>query len=230
MRVGRPGLATGIAVTALLATITGCGGDGASRAPVGSGAIGSPSPPAPSSLAPSPASPSSPARPSSSLAVDLSLLELLPADVDGVRLEPAPEAAAEIAEDSTLGRSVSAVAVALALAPGGIGGSPAPTGVSSAPDDLAVVTLARLLPGTFSDAFFRDWRDSHDAAACAPAGGVAGHAQATFGDRQTFMTTCFEGVRIHHVYLAGPDVLVAVTSLGDERLGERLVAAIPPDG
>ncbi|MBA2373292.1 MAG: hypothetical protein H0V74_03695 [Chloroflexi bacterium] len=147
-----------------------------------------------------------------------------------MRLEPAPEAAAEIAEDSTLGRSVSAVAVALALAPGGIGGSPAPTGVSSAPDDLAVVTLARLLPGTFSDAFFRDWRDSHDAAACAPAGGVAGHAQATFGDRQTFMTTCFEGVRIHHVYLAGPDVLVAVTSLGDERLGERLVAAIPPDG
>jgi hypothetical protein len=243
--------ARALAGGALLVGIAACGGGGPSPAASSSAVPASPSAPVAAGSAVAGASPTaSPVSPSASslsssgapLAVDPSLLALLPEAVDGIALEPAPEAAAEIARDASLGRSASAVAVGLAIAPpravasGGPGGPGGPRGGRTADptatgglprDDLAIVTVVRLRPGTFSEAFFRDWRDSYDAAACAPAGGIRGHAEATLGDRPTFIATCVEGVVIHHVHLVEQDVLVAVTSLGGRRLGERLVVAIP---
>jgi len=222
----RGAAAVALVLTALLVGVAGCGAAGPSSVGPGSAAasgLGSASTPlaaasgvtavpSPASLLPGPAT----------LAVDPSLLALLPTTIDGLSLDAAPDAAAEIAADPSLGGSASAVAVGIAIA----SADPAATGIPST-DDFAVVTLVKLRPGTFSEAFFRDWRDSHDVTACAPAGGIMGHAQATLGDRPTFIATCRQGVRIHHVHLVEPDVLVAVTSLGDRRLGERLVAAIP---
>jgi hypothetical protein len=216
------GAARALVVGALLLAVAACGTGGTAAATSSSA----------SSVSPGPAR----------LAVDPFLLELLPRAVDGIPLDLAPEAAAEIAMDAALGRSGSAVAVALAVAPRGTSGSDDPSPPDAGPsrdptgsgvvppDDLAIVTLVRLLPGTFSEDFFRDWRDSHDAAACAPAGGIGGHAEGMLGGRRTFITTCRGGPRVHHAHLVEPDVLVAVTSLGDRRLGERLVATIPADG
>ena len=150
------------------------------------------------------------------IAVDDTLLELLPDDVGGVSLTGDPATAAEIAVDPSLTGFVAAVAVAAAFAP-------APTeGVG----DYVVVTLARLEPGVFDAAFFRDWRDTFDGAVCAQAGGVAGHAEADIAAHRTYITTCAGGVRTYHVHLASSGVIVSMQAMGDGRFGERVVEGL----
>ena len=150
------------------------------------------------------------------IAVDDTLVELLPNDVGGVPLTGDPATAAEIAVDPSLIGFVAAVAVAAAFAP-------APTeGVG----DYVVVTLARLEPGVFDDAFFRDWRDTFDDAVCAQAGGVAGHAEAEIAAHRTYITTCAGGVRTYHVHLDSSDVIVSMQAVGDGRFGERVVEGL----
>ena len=162
-------------------------------------------------IAPSPSLVVAPA-----IAVDDTLLELLPNDVGGVPLTGDPATAAEIAVDPSLTGFVAAVAVAAAFAA-------APTeGVG----DYVVVTLARLDPGVFGDAFFRDWRDTFDGAVCAQAGGVAGHAEAEIASHRTYITTCAGGVRTYHVHLDSSGVIVSMQAVGDGRFGERVVEGL----
>jgi hypothetical protein len=155
---------------------------------------------------------SPPSGSSGVIAIDPSLLSILPDQVGGVALQPAPEAAAEIAADGSLKREVEALAVALAIASG-----------SSAADDLAIVSVVRLTEGIFGDAFYRDWRDSYDKAACAPAAGVVGNAEATIDGRQVFITSCTNGGATYHVHYSDR-ILVAITSLGPSRLGEQIIS------
>ncbi|MCJ7710605.1 MAG: hypothetical protein MUQ32_07195, partial [Chloroflexi bacterium] len=109
----------------------------------------------------------------------------------------------------------SAIAVAFAISPG-----------ASTADDVAVVSVVRLRSDVFDDAFFRSWRDSYDAAACEAAGGVAGNAEAEIDGRPTYIGTCAAGAHTYHVYLEGPNVIVSVTSVGEGRFGEQIVAGI----
>jgi hypothetical protein len=146
--------------------------------------------------------------------IDPGLLAVLPANVDGVPIQAAPETAAGMVADPALTRSASAVAVGLVVAPG-----------DSGSEDLAVATVLQLRPGVFSDAFFSQWRLDYDGAACAPAGGVASHAQEVIGSNTVQVTLCRQGARTYHVHLAG-DVLVSVTAAGDRRFGERIVAGL----
>lgn len=162
-------------------------------------------------IAPSPSLVVAPA-----ITVDDTLLELLPNDVGGVPLTGDPATAAEIAVDPSLTGFVAAVAVAAAFAP-------APSGLVG---DYVVVTLARLEPGVFDDAFFRDWRDTFDGAVCAQAGGVAGHAEAGIAAHRTYITTCAGGVRTYHVHLASSGVIVSMQAMGDGRFGERVVEGL----
>jgi hypothetical protein len=166
----------------------------------------------PTSL-PTASRPASP--PTTALIVDPALLALVPSAVDGIPIDPSPEAAAEIALDPDLGRSASAIAVGLAIAPG-----------SSASDDLAIVSVVRLRDGIFSEAFFRSWRDTYDSGACERAGGVAGRAESTIGGHRTYIGSCAAGVLTYHVHLAGEGVLVSVTAIGPRRLGELVIAGI----
>jgi hypothetical protein len=174
------------------------------------------------SAIPSAASPADIASPvpsasatASAITVDEDLLDVLPAQVAGIDLVSDPDTAAAIASDSDLAGTASAIAVALAIAPGDSGG-----------EDLAVISVVQLKPGVFDDAFYRSWRDTYDAAACAPAGGVAGNAQAEIGGHDTYIGTCAQGAFTYHVYLESLDRSVSITSVGEGRLGEQVVAGI----
>jgi hypothetical protein len=154
---------------------------------------------------------SSPPTSVGSVAVDPSLLSILPPDVAGVPMQPAPDTAAQIAADPSLASEVEAVAVAIAVSAG-----------SSAAEDLVIASVVRLQPDIFDETFFRGWRDTYDAAACEPAGGVRGNAESEIDGRQVFIGSCNSGVLTYHLRY-GEDVIVSLTSVGERRFGEQVV-------
>jgi hypothetical protein len=131
-------------------------------------------------------------------------------------VNPDPATAAEIAGEGSIAPFVSALALATAF------GSVATNGAS----DYVVVTVARLRPNTFSDLFFRRWRDTFDAAVCEQAGGVAGSAEADINGRHTFIGTCAGGVHSYHVHLETGDLIVSMQGSGPGRFGERIVEGL----
>jgi hypothetical protein len=153
----------------------------------------------------------------SGITIDPGLLSIAPAAVDGVPIVADPETAAQIAADPALAGDVAALAVGLAIGPG-----------SSGAEDLAIVNVIRLRDGVFGEAFFRDWRDTYDVAACEPAGGVAGHAQTTLDGRLVYIGSCSGGAFTHHVALESRGILVSVTSVGARRFGEQIVSNLTP--
>ena len=114
----------------------------ATRAPAGS------SSPVPSG---SPGS-SGAAAASPLVAIDPSLLDLLPKTIGSIPVMPSPESAAEPASDPSLAASAQSLAVALA--------------VDQTTGNLVVASVVKLKPGVFSDEFYRDWRDSFDQGVC----------------------------------------------------------------
>lgn len=177
----------------------------------------SPSPALPPSTPAPTASAAATASPAEGVIVDPALLAIVPDQVDGIAVTPDPESAAEIAAEGSIAPFVSAIALATAFGPlatSGLG-------------DYVVVTVARLRPGTFSDLFFRGWRDTFDAGVCEGAGGVeAGSAETDIAGHRTFVGTCVGGVHTYHVHLPAHDVIVSMQGLGPARLGERVVAGI----
>lgn len=192
-----------IAVVLVAIGLAACGNTIVSPTPTSST-----SPPAESpSIAPSTSAPS----PAGDVVVDPGLLDVLPADVDGLELMVDAETAAELAS-LDLPDEVRSLAVGLYVDPAG---------------DLAVVNVVGIEPETATDAWFRGWRDSYDASACEVAGGVEpGHAEADIGGRQTFITTCVQGARTYHVHLTDPDRIVSINAVGDGRLGEHVIAGL----
>jgi hypothetical protein len=185
-------------------------------------ACGSTAPTPTPTLAPSPSpgpsatdSPVPTAVASGGIVVDQTLLDHLPVEVGGIALVSDPDTAGNIATDPDLATNASAIAVAFAIGPG-----------ASGDDDVAVVSVVQLRPGVFDDGFFRDWRDSYDAAACDAAGGVAGNAQAEIDGRTVHIATCAAGAHTYHAFLEDASVIVSVTSVGELRLGEQIVAGL----
>lgn len=161
----------------------------------------------PASIAPSASPPTS----AESVTVDPTLLSILPTEVAGVPMQPAPEAAARIAGDPLLATDVEAIAVALTV-----------SARSSTDEDLVIASVVRLRPDVFDETFFRGWRDTYDAAACEPAGGLRGNAEAEIDGRQVFIGSCANGGFTYHLRY-GEDVIVSLTSLGEGRFGELVV-------
>ena len=176
-----------------------------------------PSPATPSILptdarsAPASPAPSLEPPPEGTVTVDPSLLSILPSEVGGAPMIPAEEAATDIAVDPSLATDVEAIAVALAVSPG-----------SSGNQDLVIANVVRLRPDVFDEEFFRSWRDTYDAAACEPAGGLLGNAEAEIDERNVFIGSCTNGGFTYHVRY-GENVIVSLTSLGDGRFGELVV-------
>ena len=160
-----------------------------------------------------PGRPSGPASPQP-IVVDGGLLSILPARVDGVDMQFAAETAAAMMGDPELGRSASAIVVGMVLAAG-----------DSRGDDLAVSSVVQLRPGVFSDAFYGQWRQAYDAAACEPAGGVASHVQQLIGAHTVEVTVCSQGAHMYHTHLAG-DMLVSITAVGDRKFGDLVMAGL----
>jgi hypothetical protein len=177
--------------------------------------------PTPPSATPSASPPPATASPAGSPAsggviVDPALLDVLPTDIQGTALAPDPDSAADIAADGSVAPFVSAIALAAAFGPA----------ATDTPLDYVIATVSRLRPGTFSEVFFRGWRDTFDAAVCEQAGGVSGNAEAEIGGRRTFIGSCAGGVRTYHAYLEGRDVIVSAHSAGAARYGEQLMAGL----
>ena len=198
-----------MALVALLAAIAGCGGPTEPTVPSASpsGAVGVPATSRPATSGPATSPTPAP------IVVDPTLLALLPAQVDGVTLKPAPETAAEMTADAYLRISASAIAVGIVA-----------TG-SATGDDFASASVVRLRPGVYSEAFFDDWRKSYDAAACAPAGGVASHRQQVIGAHTVQVTLCTGGARTLHAHLSG-DILISITTVGARGFGDLVLARL----
>jgi hypothetical protein len=182
-----------------------------------------PSPtPGPATQAPPPTEAPSPTGSigSAGVVVDPALLDLLPREVDGVPLKADPESAAEIVAEGSIAPFVSAIALATAFGPM----------ATDTPGDYVVVNVARLRSGTFSDLFFRGWRDTFDSAVCDQAGGVDGHAEADIGGHRTFIGTCAGGVHTYHVHLPAHEVIVSMQGLGEARYAELVVAGLTESG
>jgi hypothetical protein len=124
-----------------------------------------------------------------------------------------PDAERASAADPSIARAVDRLALAYVA--------------SESAADWAVVSVVHLRPGTWSDAFYRDWRDTYDSGVCSTRGGVGGHASATIGGREVDIATCGP-LRTYHVHLAGRDEIVSIASVGERRYGEQLVADLRP--
>jgi len=143
---------------------------------------------------------------------DISLLGLLPATIDGAAVGEEPESFAEAVASADFVASVEAAAFPFVADAG----------------DLASGVVARLRPGVFSDAWFRDWRDSYNDGACSQAGGLVRNAEATIGARTVYIAGCAEGLLVYHAYLPERGVVVSLFSLGTRRFGERLMEGLRP--
>jgi hypothetical protein len=147
--------------------------------------------------------------------VDPGLLEVFPAQIDGVTLEPDPTTGAEVASDPFLAESALSIAVALAVGPGG-----------SDAEDLAVANVIRLRPDVFDEAFYQEWRDTYNEAACEVAGGVESELQTQIAGRATYVGSCAGGALTYHTYLIDQGFLVSITATGERRFGELILAEV----
>jgi hypothetical protein len=185
---------------------------GSPTASASSVAIASPAPSA--VVSPSAAEPSGPPLPAG-VTVDPGLLEVLPTLIDGVALQPDPDTAAEVASDPLLAESALSIAVALAVA------SEASDG-----EDVAVASVIRLRPDVFDEAFYQQWRESYDEAACAVAGGLETELQTEIAGRPTYVGTCGGGAMTYHTFLIDQGFLVSITATGERRFGELILDAV----
>ncbi len=180
-------------------------------------AVESPSPSATAATSPtasmSPGPTPTPAT-GTAVAIDSSLLEILPATVDGLPVAENPDGEAAALEDPLLPEVASAIAAGLAIDP--------------ATGDFVFAVVVRLLPDTMNETLYRDWRDSFDEGACSQADGVAGHAETRIGGRTVYLGTCAGGLRTYHVLLEERGVLISASAVGERRLGERLVENLRP--
>ena len=201
-----------VAATLLAAfAVAACGGPSPTSTPAASQGI-PPTQPASTATPAETAGPGSSASAADLPVDDPALLALLPATIDDVAVTEEPESFAEAIGDPDFVASVESAAFPFVTQSG----------------DLASGVVARLRPGVFSDAFFRDWRDSYNTGACAQAGGVVGNAEAELGGRTVYIASCAGGLLVYHVYLPGRNVLVSMFSLGERRFGEQLMNGLQP--
>ena len=201
------------ALVAAMPVVAACGSADVS-APAATATIVAARTPAPSASASPSISPGPPSNgPGVDVVMDPALIEILPAAVGTAEVEIEPGSFSEAVGDPSFVANVDAAAFAI---------------VTEA-DDLASGVVAHLRPDVFSEAFFRDWRDSYDEGACAQADGVAAHAQVGLDDDRTmYVTTCAGGLRVYHAYVPEREVVVSLFSLGERRFGEQLVRGLRP--
>ncbi|TAL06991.1 MAG: hypothetical protein EPO00_10105 [Chloroflexota bacterium] len=154
------------------------------------------------------------AAPSSTVAIDPTLLAILPAMVDGIEVVESPEA--EIA--ALAGPELAAVGSAMA----------AGIAVDGTSGQFVYAVVVRLEPGAVTDSVFRDWRDSYDEGACSQAAGVTGKAEAQIAGRTVYIGSCGGGVLTYHVWLVDQGILISASAVGDRRLGETLMGNLRP--
>lgn len=148
------------------------------------------------------------------VAIDPSLLEILPARVDGLEVVENPDGEAAALGDPLLAKVGSAIAAGFAIDP--------------ASGDFVYAIVIRLLPDTMDAASFADFRATFDEGACSQADGLARSAETGIGGRTVYIGTCAGGLRTYHVWLDDRGVLISASAVGARRLGELLVENLRP--
>jgi len=213
----RSGLAVVAVPVALAVFVTACGLDPSPLPSISPGAA-SPSSTLRGSVAPTASPPPSGTTASfPAAASDASLIAaVLGPDQPGLAFQYDAETTGRVAADPGLARDATALGIGLYTVTG-----------QSPVADYAIVSVLRLRdPATADDDWFRTYRDSYDASACAAAGGVARHAQAEIGTHTVFIGSCAGGAFTYHLRTKTQDLVVSITAVGPERLGEKLAAAV----
>jgi hypothetical protein len=147
-----------------------------------------------------------------SVAIDPTLLEVLPTTVSGLPVAAIARPAG--ADDPLLAETVDRMAQAFVIDP--------------ATNDFAYSSVIALRPGVYDASYFRSWRDSFDEGACSQSGGVTGHAESTIAGRAVFIGRCDGGVSTYHVRLDERNEIVSISAFGEQRLGELILAGLRP--
>lgn len=208
-----------LAAAIVVVTMAACGGSAASSSPAGSASsplIPVATPLTSAATSPTPASAGTSPTPADStpvpLAVDGTLLGVLPARVGDVEMTPDPENAAQLIGDPTLGTTASGLAVAR----------------YTQGDEIMVVSVVQLRPGIFTEGFYDGWRADYDASACAPAGGATGaETVQLIGTHPIHVGTCANGASTFHASLDG-DVLVSAIAVGKGSLARGVMDGLRP--
>ena len=210
-----PALAALLAAVLTAIFVVACGSTASTSSSAGSepssggpGATGVPGTAAP---VPSLGAPPSPTPPDDStpIAIDPTLLELLPATVAEIPVVEDLDVAGEALADPAISRIATGVDAAVAVDTG--------TG------NLVTAWVVRLRDGAFGEELYRQWRDSYDEGACTAGGGILGRAQADLNGRNTYVTSCVTALRTYHVWLEEQEVVISASSIGDGRFGELLL-------
>jgi hypothetical protein len=93
-------------------------------------------------------------------------------------------------------------------------------------EDVAVASVIRLRPDVFDEAFYQEWRDTYNQAACEVADGVDTESPAQIGGRASYLGTCVGGARTYHTYLEDQGFIVSVTATGERGFGELILAGL----
>lgn len=151
---------------------------------------------------------------SPTIAIDASLLAILPTSVGGLTVIESTDGEDGAMADPGLPSIASAFVAGVA--------------VDTSTSDLVYALVVRLRPGALTDATFRDWRDSYDEGACGGPSAVVGNAEATIAGRTTFIGTCATGLHTYHVWITDKNLLISASSTGTRLLGEALIAGLQP--
>ncbi|HET7474230.1 MAG TPA: hypothetical protein VFJ71_13985 [Candidatus Limnocylindrales bacterium] len=195
-----------------------------------SAACGSPVSPAPSSAAPASRpvtiapsrSASGPTASASdvaaSAAADPDLFTVIPIQpADGLTFQYDPDTTGRVAADKGLAKDASALAIGLYTVTG-----------QQPVADYAITSIVKLRDPLANEDWFRAYRDSYDASACAQAGGVVRHAEAPIAGRQVFIGSCAGGAFTYHLRLDAQGLVISITGVGPGRLGERVAGLVKP--
>ncbi len=151
-----------------------------------------------------------------SILVDRSLLEVLPASIKNLPLVENADGESHDLTDPALAGEASALAAALVI--------------DTTTGDFAYISVVRLRLDVYSDAYFESWRETFDEGACSQAGGVAqSSAEADIAGHHTFIGHCVGGILTYHVHVTQPglgDIILSISALGEQRFGQLVVEGL----
>jgi hypothetical protein len=170
--------------------------------------------PAPSASSAS-SGPSGSASTGSSIESDPGLFAFIGGTAGALNFQYDPETTAQVAADPGLGGNVSGLAIGLYTIPG-----------QQPVADFAIVSVLHLRDPSVGADWFRAYRDTYDAAACARAGGVDRHSETTIGTNDVFIGACAGGAFTYHIRVEARAIVVSITAVGPARLGERIAGDV----
>ena len=171
----------------------------------------------PAATSSSPATPSTAAGSGSAVQPEPGLFAVIHGSSATLAFQYDAQTTAQVAADPALVHDVSALAIGLYTIPG-----------QQPVADFAIVSVLRLRDPSVGEEWFRQYRDTYDAAACAQAGGVERHSEADFGPNHAFIAGCAGGAFTLHVRLPVRGIVVSITTVGPGRLGQQIAADAVP--